>query len=208
MNPWRLKAEAVLTGENLGLFAALLVMTTLLHKLYVRGKGAGSSVRPIWVSVPVLLLTCAALAIVWHFLSEDGYARNPVAVRTVIQQHRPSFLPKLAVSELEKALGDKDVVIVDARYPLDYQSGHLPGAINVPVFTTQAERRKLLGHVPRQARVIVYCQSEGCQFDEALGSALVAEGIENVSLFPGGWTKWEEKGPKVEKKDKEKSSNE
>ncbi|MEK6262362.1 MAG: rhodanese-like domain-containing protein, partial [Planctomycetota bacterium] len=78
--------------------------------------------------------------------------------------------------------------------PRDFESGHVPGAINVPVFTTQVERRRLLANLPKGARVIVYCQSENCQFDETLGAALYAEGIENVALFPGGIRQWEAKG--------------
>lgn len=203
LSTWSLKAESLLTSENMALFAALLVLTTLLQR-FVRGrKSALSTGRPAWIAVPALLATAGVLALAWHLLSEDGYTRNQVAVRTVIQQHRPSFLPKLKVPDMEQAMKDEKVVIVDARYPRDYQAGHLPGAINIPVFTTQAERRKLLDGVPKDARVVVYCQSESCQFDEALGSALVAEGIENVSLFPGGWSQWEQKKqppPEAQKK--------
>ena len=88
-------------------------------------------------------------------------------------------------------------MVIDARYPRDFESGHVPGAINVPVFTTQVERRKLLANLPKGTRVIVYCQSENCQFDETLGAALYAEGIENVALYPGGIRQWEEKGRPV-----------
>jgi len=196
ISPWRLKAEAILTGENLALFAGLLVLTALLPRLLRRGSRPEP---PLRLAIPALLVSPAVLAVCWHLASVDGYARNPVAIRTVIQQHRPSFLPKLGVADMQTALKDNSTVIVDARYPRDFKAGHLPGAINVPVFTSQAERRKLLGHLPKDARVIVYCQSEGCQFDEALGSALVAEGIENVSLFPGGWSHWEQKMPAGEK---------
>jgi rhodanese-related sulfurtransferase len=195
LSSWRLKADSILTGENLALFAALLVLTALLQRFYRSQRNGVATVRPLWITAPALLVVAGMLATAWHLLSQDGYAINQVALRTVIQQHLPSFLPKLGVPEMENALRDQKTVIVDARYPRDYQSGHLPGAINVPVFTTQAERRKLLGSVPKDARVVVYCQSEGCQFDEALGSALVAEGIENVALFPGGWAQWEQKVP-------------
>ena len=142
----------------------------------------------------IILAVAGGLTVAWHTLAEDGYVRNLVAIRTVIQQHRPSFLHKLSVPELEKSLKDPNVVVIDARYPRDYESGHVPGAINVPVFTTQVERRKLLAELPKGTHVIVYCQSEGCQFDETLGAALYAEGIENVSLFPGGIRLWEAKG--------------
>lgn len=195
MSPWQLKTESLFTGENFALFAALLVASAVLQRFLARRQGDAARPRSIWIGIPALLAGAALLAVTWHFLSDDGYARNQVAVRTVIQQHLPSFLPKLDIPDMEQALHDKNVVIVDARYPRDYQSGHLPGAINVPVFTTQAERRRILGKVSRDARVIVYCQSDSCQFDEALGSSLVAEGIENVALFPGGWAKWEEKRP-------------
>lgn len=192
---WRLKADSILTGENLALFAALLLVTALLQRFYKTPRNGTATIRPLWITAPALLVVTGVLAMAWHLLSQDGYVTNQVALRTVIQQHLPSFLPKLGVPEMENALRDQKTVIVDARYPRDYQSGHLPGAINVPVFTTQAERRKLLGSVPKDARVVVYCQSEGCQFDEALGSALVAEGIDNVALFPGGWAQWEQKVP-------------
>lgn len=193
LSPWRLKAESLLTGENFALLAAVLALTAVLHRGMGTKRGATIKSRPLWIGVPMILGATALMAVAWHSFSEDGYFRNKVAMRTVVQEHMPSFLPKLGVSELERAMKSDKVVIVDARYPRDFEAGHLPGAINVPVFTTQAERRKLLSHVPKDAKLVVYCQSEGCQFDEALGSALVAEGIENVALFPGGWTQWEQK---------------
>lgn len=195
LSPWRLKLDSLITGENLVLIAALLLMTALLQR-WMRIRRGSADTRTTWLAAPGLLLAAGLLAAAWHFLSADGYARNQVAIRTVIQQHRPSFLPKLDVPDLEQALRDPAVVIVDARYPRDYQAGHLPGAINVPVFTTQVERRRLLEAVPKNARVIVYCQSESCEFDESLGSMLVAEGIENVALFPGGWMKWKATQPR------------
>lgn len=208
LSPWWLKVESLLTGENVAVFAGLLVLTAILQRLAARRRNGGVISRSAWVMVPSLLLAAGLLSLAWHFLSHDGYARNKVALRTVIQQHIPSFLPKLGVAEMQKALSDEKVVIVDARYPLDFEAGHLPGAINVPVFTTQAERRRLLGDVPKDAKIVVYCQSESCQFDEALGSALVAEGIENVSLFPGGWMQWEQKPPTQSKPEAKKEANE
>ncbi len=193
-SPGLLKFQAICTGENLALAASLLVLVSLMQRA-TRRRGAGrDAVRPSWQVAGMILVVAGGLTVVWHTVAEDGYVRNPIAIRTVVQQHRPSFLPKLTVPEMEKSLQDPNVVVIDARYPRDYESGHVPGAINVPVFTTQVERRKLLSDLPKGTRVIVYCQSEGCQFDETLGAALYAEGIENVSLFPGGIRQWEAKG--------------
>lgn len=194
LSPWMLKLESLMTGENFALAASLLVISVLLQRT-LRRKQPTIVARPVWIAVPAILSAAGAIAAVWHYASDDGYARNQVAVRMVVQQHRPSFLPKLKVPEMEKALQDSKVVIVDARFPRDYAAGHIPGAINIPVYSTQVERRELLRGLPRDSRVVVYCQSDGCQFDEALGSALVAEGIENVALFPGGWMQWNEQKP-------------
>lgn len=200
MSPWWLKMESLLTSENLALAAALLAITALLNRI-LSSRGDSQPIRPLWISAPAVIVAAGVMAVIWHLVSDDGYVRNQVAVRTVIQQHRPSFLPKLGIPELEAALQDPKVAIVDARFPRDFAAGHIPGAINVPVYTTQVERRKLLGDLPRDARVIVYCQSESCRFDESLGSALVAEGIENVSLFSGGWAQWSETQKRSLKKD-------
>lgn len=193
----RLKLEAICTGENLALAVGLLVLVGLLRRA-ARFRRAGLTAdRPNWQVAGIILAAAGGLAVAWHTLAEDGYVRNPVAVRTVIQQHRPSFLPKLSLPDLERLLKDPNVMVIDARFPRDYQTGHIPGAINLPVFTTQVERRKLLTDLPRGTHVIVYCQSEGCRFDETLGAALYAEGIENVSLFPGGIREWKEHGRPV-----------
>ncbi len=197
-SPWMLKLQAICTGENLALAASLLVLASLMQRAARRRSAGPAAVRPSWQVAVMILFVAGGLAVLWHVLSEDGYVRNQVAIRTVVQQHRPSFLPKLTVPEMEASLKDPNVVVIDARFPRDYESGHVPGAINVPVFTTQVERRKLLSDLPKGTRVIVYCQSEGCQFDETLGAALYAEGIENVSLFPGGIRQWEEKGQPVQ----------
>ena len=195
-----LKIEAICTGENLALAAGLLVLVSLMRRAARLRRAGLNTVRPSWQMAGIILAVAGGLTIAWHTLAEDGYVRNQVAIRTVIQQHRPSFLPKLSVPDLEKSLKDPNVVVIDARFPRDFESGHVPGAINVPVFTTQVERRKLLADLPKGTHVIVYCQSEGCQFDETLGAALYAEGIENVSLFPGGIRLWEEKGLPMKQK--------
>jgi len=194
----KLKLQAICTVENLALAACLLVLVAVIQRL---ARSHSLVPRPTWQVAGGILMISIGLAAAWHICAEDGYARNPVAIRTVVQQHRPSFLPKLTVTEMESSLKDPEVVVIDARYPHDFESGHLPGAINIPVFSTQLERRRLLSTVSRKARVIVYCQSENCQFDEKLGAALYAEGIENVSLYPGGFHQWEKSGRPVKASD-------
>jgi rhodanese-related sulfurtransferase len=54
--------------------------------------------------------------------------------------------------------GERDFVLVDARSPEAYESAHLPGAINVPHATIDADLAASLG----DGLVVVYCWGPGC----------------------------------------------
>ena len=48
-----------------------------------------------------------------------------------------------------------------------------------------------LGRTPKDASIIVYCQSAGCSYAEKIAVKLIADGFENVRLFRGGWQEWQ-----------------
>jgi rhodanese-related sulfurtransferase len=129
-------------------------------------------------------------AIGFQALTRDGILRNPVAVQRVRESHIPTFLPRLSTAEMTERAAWRDAVIIDARFPRDYQMGHIPNSINIPITASALERRELLSYVPSKSEIIVYCQSTGCAFDEEVASSLVADGYENVSLYPDGWVAW------------------
>lgn len=55
--------------------------------------------------------------------------------------------------DVESELGGH-VYLLDVRTPKEYAAGHLPGAINLPI----DELRSRLGELPRDRRIIAYCQ--------------------------------------------------
>ncbi|MBN1525147.1 MAG: rhodanese-like domain-containing protein [Spirochaetales bacterium] len=94
---------------------------------------------------------------------------------------------KLTYEKLSKKLDKgEDFLLVDVRTPEEYSSGHIPGAINIPLsnivdaFPTQ----------DKNARVVVYCKS-GNRSGQAQ-QALREKGYVNVTDF-GGIPNW--KGP-------------
>ncbi|MFQ5816137.1 MAG: rhodanese-like domain-containing protein [Candidatus Hydrothermarchaeaceae archaeon] len=50
--------------------------------------------------------------------------------------------------------GDGDFVLLDVRTPLEYEQGHIPGAILVPSYET--EKIEGLG-IPKDKKIVVYC---------------------------------------------------
>jgi phage shock protein E len=55
--------------------------------------------------------------------------------------------------------GEKKAALIDVRSPDEYQAGHIPGAVNIPVERIAAEKRRL----PKNKTVplIFYCRGVG-----------------------------------------------
>ncbi len=49
---------------------------------------------------------------------------------------------------------DKQPLLLDVRTPQEFASGHIPGALNIPV----DDLRSRLGELPRDRTVAAYCQ--------------------------------------------------
>ncbi len=130
------------------------------------------------------------LAAVIHLVHDDGFLRNHVAVAQVVSRHFKPALPSLSVVEVAAMLDRPGVTLIDARHPETYRAGHMPGAINLPVYSGLVERAETLQTVDPGNRVIVYCQSAECGWGEAIAADLAFRGYRNVVLFPGGWNEW------------------
>jgi rhodanese-related sulfurtransferase len=80
-----------------------------------------------------------------------------------------------------RELVQQGALLLDVRTPAEFSSGHLPGAINVPVSELPAKAGKL-----KPGRVVVYCAS-GARSAMAR-SILKARGFEAFNL--GGMHRW------------------
>jgi rhodanese-related sulfurtransferase len=81
------------------------------------------------------------------------------------------------------------ITFVDARTPLDYDSGHIPGAVNVPYYEPQAKMAQL----PRDQLIVTYCE---CPHAEAMqvADALAADGFGWVKVIDEGLAGWRDLG--------------
>ncbi|MDO5755187.1 MAG: rhodanese-like domain-containing protein [Tissierellia bacterium] len=62
----------------------------------------------------------------------------------------------VSMEELEQALADKKTV-VDVRSWEEYKSGHIPGAISLPVQDLEKRAKRKLGNFDNE--IYLYCQS-------------------------------------------------
>jgi rhodanese-related sulfurtransferase len=99
----------------------------------------------------------------------------------------------LALGDIEKfneAIAN-GAFLVDVREVAEYEEGHIPGAINVPLRTIAQN----VDQIPTDQPVFVYCKSG---YRAALSTAaLQTMGFTNVRAFGPGWAGWTEAGQPV-----------
>jgi rhodanese-related sulfurtransferase len=79
--------------------------------------------------------------------------------------------------------------ILPAQY---YVSGHLPGAIHLPL---DAFAGNLDGVLPsKEGEIVVYCASATCQNSHIAARKLMSLGYSNVRVFAGGKAAWSQAG--------------
>ena len=89
------------------------------------------------------------------------------------------------------ALIDHGAAVLDVREAWEYQSGHIAGAVNVPVGSLAAN----LERVPRDRPVVAYCGMG--ERSTSAASILEGAGFEDVSNLAGGMITWRQAGMPV-----------
>ena len=100
--------------------------------------------------------------------------------------------PDVPRGELEKLAQRGDVFLIDVRPAVEYQHGHLPGALSVPV----DELPKRLEELPRDRPIVAYCRGAYCLFADEAVAYLRRHGFDARRLA-GGWPEWVAEGRPV-----------
>ena len=106
------------------------------------------------------------------------------------------LLPPVSVEELEAALADPDVVVIDAQGDDTYATAHIAGTDHFGFNTVTEQAAETI--LTKDQRVVVYCTDKDCLGAEFVGTLLVEAGYSNVGRFPGGVGEWAATGRAVE----------
>ncbi len=155
-------------------------------------RGLGARVR---VALPPSVAVVLVAADAQTEAATAQLAEAGVAVRGVLEggyaAWRAAGLPsarvrEIAIDELPRLEGT--ATVVDVREPLEWTTGHVPGALLVPL----GRLRVALSFIPRDRPVVAICEA-GVRSCTA-ASILAAAGFVDVAHVPGGSSAYRRSG--------------
>ena len=120
----------------------------------------------------------------WLDLMKVGEERLP-EIPQLQRQFMPETGNKIAREDLVRLLQAGEIILLDVRPAIEFRSGHIPGAIHVPL----DELPKLLDGLPRNKRIVTYCRGTYCLMADEAVALLRQHGFDAIRL-EGGWPEW------------------
>ncbi len=132
-------------------------------------------------------LTCLILLLIGLVACGEAESESPV-----MQAFNETVPAKIDVATAAKLKDRPDVVLIDVREQWEYDEGHIPGVILIPM----GEIESRISEIPTDQTVILTCRSgnrSGQVYDY-----LSQQGYNNVHNMEGGILAWQAAGFEVE----------
>ena len=98
-------------------------------------------------------------------------------------------LEPVTLLELRKLMRDDQVTVIDVRPRVEYEAGHIPGAISLPV----PELKRRAGELPKRKEVIAYCRGPYCVYSLEAVTILRKQGF-RARRADQGLPEWRSRG--------------
>ncbi len=197
---WRLLGRAQRCVTLIVLGCILYPIVNLLPSVsLLQSRWAGSA-----LSTGCLLAVMSAGALALDWLNPCGVLGSSVARASIASVHSRRQFP---VVELDEGLrlnprpfdNHPSCIWIDARYRHDFELGHIPSSLNLPIDAAFAREDELVASIPKNSCVVVYCQSRGCPFAHAVSERLRGHGFVDVRIFAPGYAEWAQGGGMTER---------
>lgn len=140
-----------------------------------------------WLPIATATIACALIGN-WLYGAGIGH-RN--AVQLAVAPYRPTSIGTAMLADALAAGRDTSCLLVDARMAEDFSLRSLPNAVNIPVSASHMEISEFVKAVPRDTKIVVFCQSATCEYDERVAMILSQLGFEHVSAANEGFVEFQ-----------------
>ena len=122
-----------------------------------------------------------------------GYVRSEAVDLWTAAGLSPATTPQMTVDELAMALKGDLVNVLDVRGASEWEGGHLPGSLNIPL----GYLKERIAELPTGRPLVVHCQTGG---RSAIATSLLqAGGVAAVVNLLGGYSAWARAGQPTER---------
>ena len=131
---------------------------------------------------------------VYYRLADDGVVRVFREIQTLARRRLQDVdqlarayiddrdtLEPISATELRRRLKAGDVTLVDVRPAVEYEAGHIAGAISVPL----ADFKRELATLPKRFLVVAYCRGPYCVLSVEAVEQLRRRGYRAIRLREG-----------------------
>ncbi len=119
-------------------------------------------------SMIILLVLLCAVVIIYFLMNKNVKGMTNISADELLSRLNSS----------------SDLLLIDVREPNEFKSGHIEGAISVPL--SQFQQR--YAEIPNNRELVIYCQS-GMR-SKAAGNWLIKHGYTNLYNLRGGIRTW------------------
>ena len=161
--------------------------------------------RKTMKEIIILVGISVTLAMVVNFLSPKGIALLGqwdtskgliTASPNGPEEWRPEEINNVA--QAKEIFDNGNVLFVDARSQDNYEDGHIPGAVSLPVGQFDEQIESFLSRHSADRRIVTYCSGRTCEDSHNLAQLLSDVGFTHVSVFIDGFPGWEAQGFPIE----------
>lgn len=180
--------EALSTQAGLGLSTTSMHLQALKDSGLVVSRRSGTSIYYRMKSEEA-----SALFAMLREVASTHLADADRAISDYLGSEKGEKSPVVKRTELPALMQDGEVVVLDVRPALEYEAGHIPGAVSTPL----PELEKFLSKIPKGHEVVVYCRGAYCVLAYDAVKTLTSKG-RRVRRLQDGMLEWRLAGLPVE----------
>jgi len=179
------------TVETLANLSGLSLANTSRHLQVLGGASLVSGRKQgLYVTYSITDLTVCQFFRSMRLLAENRLADIERLTRQFMERH-PALEP-VDREDLLKRVRRGSVTVIDVRPVEEYQAGHIPGAVSVPLKQLEDQ----LDRLPKDREIVAYCRGPYCVLAIEAVEKLRANGFRAVRL-EDGIPDWRARGLKV-----------
>lgn len=168
------------TVEALAGMTDMTVANTSQHLKVLRAAGMVESTKEgLFVTYRLADASVADLLLALRAVAERRLAEVSKISREFLAVN--AQLEEVDEDALRRRIRKGEVTLLDVRPPEEYEAGHLPGAVSVPL----PELAKRLSDLPKRREVVAYCRGPYCVLAVEAVKLLRARGFKAVRLGDG-----------------------